>query len=105
MAFATSEPVEQEAVCGFGVEWRAGELKPQESANTAWAFATVNQSERRAKDFKPQYKHMAGVAEQSVRECRFKLQGACQHGMGVCNGEASEGEAIRIIGGHCGAAA
>ena len=43
-AFAKGEPVEHEAVCGFGVEWRACEFKPQESANTAWAFATVSMS-------------------------------------------------------------
>ena len=26
-------------------EWRVGELKPQELANTAWAFATAGQSD------------------------------------------------------------
>ena len=36
------------AADAFGVEWRACEFNAQESANTAWSFATVNQSERRA---------------------------------------------------------
>jgi len=64
------------------------EFKPQELANTAWAFATVNRTKEK--------QFVAFVEQNSGRGAEGERVQAivCQHGMGVSNGEAVKREAV-----------
>ena len=68
MGLFNSGSDEQTAVCGIGqgLEWRMCKLKPQELANTTWAFATVRQVDE------PLFAALARASEGRV--CNFKPQ-------------------------------